>query len=123
MAYTVHTGAYDRVGAAYEAAPEVFRALGAGVSRRLPRPQRLLRDELRSPCRASGVPMFSPHDLRHRRITPRAMLGVWTAMKEVRTTPEKVDVPLLFLVAIATPGGPTVTARMSMPRTPSTAPA
>lgn len=40
-------------------------------------------------------------ELRHKRITPRAMFGIFTAMKDVRTTPEKVDVPLLFLVARA----------------------
>jgi alpha-beta hydrolase superfamily lysophospholipase len=39
--------------------------------------------------------------LRHQRITPRALLGIFTAMKEVRTTPERVEVPLLFLVARA----------------------
>jgi alpha-beta hydrolase superfamily lysophospholipase len=40
-------------------------------------------------------------ELRHRRTTPRAMLGILTAMKEVRTAPEKVEVPLLFLVGRA----------------------
>lgn len=37
----------------------------------------------------------------HRVITPRAMLGIAGAMKAVRTTPERVTLPLLFLVARA----------------------
>lgn len=37
----------------------------------------------------------------HRVITPRAMLGIAEAMQTVRMTPEKVSIPLLFLVARA----------------------
>lgn len=74
------------------------RTLGR-VAPRMPVPRRSDPDRLtRDPERLAAM---RGDALRHRRITPRAMLGTFTAMKEVRTTPEKVNVPLLFLVARA----------------------
>ncbi|HUP01686.1 MAG TPA: alpha/beta fold hydrolase [Gemmatimonadota bacterium] len=44
---------------------------------------------------------FRRDPLIHRFITPRAMIGITAAMEAVRKTPEKVTLPLLFLVARA----------------------
>ena len=57
-------------------------------------PERLTRD----PDRQEAF-RRDPHV--HTVITPRAMLGIADAMERVRTTPEEVHVPLLFLVARA----------------------
>lgn len=44
---------------------------------------------------------FRRDPLIHRRTTPRAMIGIARAMEAVRTAPDKVTLPLLFLVARA----------------------
>lgn len=71
----------------------------ARVAPRIPLPRRSIPERLtRDPERIAAM---REDDLRHRRITPRAMIDIQSAMERVRTSPEKVDVPLLFLVARA----------------------
>lgn len=71
----------------------------ARVAPRMPLPRRSDPERLtRDPDRIAAM---RGDDLRHRRITPRALLDIQTAMERVRTTPEKVEIPLLFLVARA----------------------
>ncbi len=71
----------------------------ARVAPRMPLPRRSDPERLtRDPERIAAMRRDA---LRHRRITPRALLEVQGAMMRVRTTPEKVGVPLLFLVARA----------------------
>lgn len=71
----------------------------AWVAPRMPLPRRSVPERLtRDPERIAAMRQDA---LRHRRITPRALLEVQSAMEQVRTTPEKVEIPLLFLVARA----------------------
>lgn len=71
----------------------------ARVAPRMPLPRRSDPERLtRDPERVAAM---REDALRHRRITPRALLQMETAMETVRRRPEEVDVPLLFLVARA----------------------
>lgn len=62
--------------------------------RRATDPRRLTRDPER-------LEAFRDDPHFHRSITPRAMVSISEAMEEVRSTPEAVTLPLLFLVARA----------------------
>jgi integrase len=52
-----------------------------------------LRTSIAKACRAAGIPLFSPHDLRHRRVsllhlrgTPWARIGEWVGQRNLAVT-------------------------------------
>ena len=55
--------------------------------------QAKLRTDLARACKAAGIPLYSPHDLRHRRISlwhmqgvPLAQVGQWVGQRNLSVT-------------------------------------